>query len=133
MGVDPIAGLNASYILSEGLKDYLSDYGISYLAQAQKQIGNSLGLNGWYTACDLDLGGEWVDQWTTFIKGLTHGGIKIRNTEDSLLWMYDKKSSLVTPRKAYELIVSESLPLTNQGILTQVWHYTISQKIKCFI
>ena len=32
LGVDPIAGLDASYILPEELRDYLVDYGISYLA-----------------------------------------------------------------------------------------------------
>ena len=68
----------------------------------------------------------------TFFKGLSHGGIKIGNFEDSLLWMYDKKSGMVTARKAYELIVSEHLPLSLDGILTQVWKFNISQKLKCF-
>ena len=45
LGVDPKVGLDALYILYEGLRDYLSDYGISYLAQAQKQVQDSLGLN----------------------------------------------------------------------------------------
>ena len=47
--------------------------------------------------------------------------------------MYDKKLGMVTAKKAYELIVSENLPRANHGILTQVWHFNIPRKIKCFI
>ena len=36
VGVDPIAGLGAPFSLPEELRDYLADYGISYLMQAQK-------------------------------------------------------------------------------------------------
>ena len=39
---------------------------------------------------------------------------------------------MVTARKAYELIVFENLPLSKDGILTQVWKFNISQKLKCF-
>ena len=46
--------------------------------------------------------------------------------------MHDKKSSMVTTRKAYELIVSEHLLLSLDGILTQVWNFNIPQKLKCF-
>ena len=110
LGVDPNAGLDASYILLEDLRDYLADYGISYMAQAQNQEGFSQSYNCWYLASDLNLGGVWADHWTPFVKGLTHGGIKIGNNEDSLLWMFDKNSGVVTARKAHEFIVSEHLP-----------------------
>ena len=89
--MDPIVGLDTSYILSESLRDYLTNYGITYLAKAQNLEGDTCGLNYWYSASDLHLGAEWVEQWTDFIKYLTHGGIKIRNAEDSFLWMYNKK------------------------------------------
>ena len=32
LGIDPIAGLNSSYFLSEDLRGYLADYGITNLA-----------------------------------------------------------------------------------------------------
>ena len=58
LGVDPIVGLKASYIILVDLWDYLADYGISYLAHAQKHDGISQGFNCWYLASDLDLGGD---------------------------------------------------------------------------
>ena len=59
---------------------------------------------------DLDLGGEWAEQWTSFVKGFSHGGIRIGDLEDSLLWLYDKDSDMVSAKKTYELIISDFLP-----------------------
>ena len=85
LGVDPIAGLETSYILPVDLREYLADYGISCLTQAQKLDGLSVGYNGWLSPSDMDLGGDWADQWTSFVKGLSHSGNKISEVEDSLL------------------------------------------------
>ena len=45
--------------------------------------GHPRGFNGWYSASDLELGGEWDEQWIAYIKGLAHDGIRIGNLEDS--------------------------------------------------
>ena len=57
----------------------------------------------------------------TFVKGLSHGGIKLRNSEDSLLWMYDKRYGLVLAKIAYELIVSDFLPHPLENIILMVY------------
>ena len=41
--------------------------------------GHLGGFNGWYSASDLELGGEWDEQWIAYIKGLAHDGIRIGN------------------------------------------------------
>ena len=58
VGVDPIAGLNSLHLLSEELRDYLTDLKISYLAQAQNL--DVCGFDGpnWYSATDQFLGGD---------------------------------------------------------------------------
>ena len=43
LGVDPIAGLNSSFILSEGLRDYLCDYNISTVNQ-DRNLGDGSNL-----------------------------------------------------------------------------------------
>ena len=50
------------------------------------------GMDGtdWYSASYLLLGGEWVNQWSSCVKGLSHGGIRIGHSEDKLLWMFDE-------------------------------------------
>ena len=42
VGFDPIAGLNSQYILSEELREYLTDLGITYLAHALNLDGSGL-------------------------------------------------------------------------------------------
>ena len=60
LGMDPIARVNASYLLSDGLREYLC---ITHLAQAQNLEYGTDGHEYWYTAADLNLGGIWEDQW----------------------------------------------------------------------
>ena len=57
-GFDPIAGLNSLHLLSEDLRFYLHDLGITFLAQAQNL--KVCGPDGpkWYSATNLLLGGE---------------------------------------------------------------------------
>ena len=59
LGVDLIDGIDSSYHLREDLRDYLTDYGISNLAQAQNLEGHTNGLNCWYSATYLSLGVVW--------------------------------------------------------------------------
>ena len=66
------------------------------------------------------MGGEWVEQWSAYVKGLSHGGIRIGNSEETLLWMFDKKLGKVTIKRAYDLIVSEQLTINNDDFLLKV-------------
>ena len=54
----PIASLNTQYLLSEDLRDYLTDLGITKLAQAQNLDTCGHDCNRWYIASDLYLGGD---------------------------------------------------------------------------
>ena len=56
LGIDPVAGLNAPYILPAGVKDYLADFGMTQLAQVQNLELGTLGENYWYSATNLNLG-----------------------------------------------------------------------------
>ena len=59
LGVDPIDGLNSSFTLSDDLKEYLGDYGITFLHQARNLGVVSNSQSYWLTTYDLDLGGDW--------------------------------------------------------------------------
>ena len=106
VGIDPIAGKSSQYLLSEELREYLTDLGINHLAHAQNLDGYRLDGTDWYSASDLLLGGCWAEQWSSYVAGLTHGGIRIITSEDRLLWMYDEQRGIVTARKAYDFIVT---------------------------
>ena len=132
LGVDLITGMETSYILPVDLREYLANYGISCLAQAQKLDGLAVGYNGWLSAHDLDLGGEWVEQWTSFVKGLSHGGIRIGESKDSLLWRYDRVSGMFSAKNAYEFIISNLLSPPSKCVISQIWNFNIPPKLKCF-
>ena len=84
LGIEPIAGLNSPFVLSEGLRDYLYDYGITHLFQEQNMDYGPNYQSYWYTAADLNMGGIWEEQWTEYIKVLTHRGIRLKENEDTL-------------------------------------------------
>ena len=85
LGVDPIAGLNAPYVLPAELIEYVVEFGMTQLAQVQNLDSGPHNGNYWYSTSDLNLGGVWSEIWTTYIKGLSHGGIRISNAEDALI------------------------------------------------
>ena len=85
LGMDLIVGLNAPYLLSYGLRDYLYDVEITHLAHAQNlEYGTDI-HEYWYIVVDLNLGGIWEEQWTDYVKGLTHRGIRLKSFDDTLL------------------------------------------------
>ena len=86
----------------------------------------------WLSAAYLHLGGIWEEQWIDYVKGLTHGGIRLKEVEDTLLWMHNKVSSIVSASKAYDLIVSTLLPLFPVISHSRLWYCNVSLKIKCF-
>ena len=79
------------------------------------------------------MGGYWAKQWCSYVKGLTHGGIRIGTTEDKLLWMYDNQMGVVTAQKSYDLIVSNHRTIMDNDIILKLWHFNIPHKLKCFI
>ena len=133
VGIDPIAGLNSQYILFEELREYLTDLGITYLAQAHNQDGCGLDGTVWYSASDLLLGGVWAEQWSSYVTGLSHGDIRIGPSKDRLLWMYDEQRGMVTARKAYDLIVSNHKIVLENNNMMKIWFFNIPLKIKCFV
>ena len=62
-------------VLPQDLRDYLEDYGIVTLAQA---CNFTFGAKSyWFTAEDLEMGGEWGHLWNKFITGLGYGRIRL--------------------------------------------------------
>ena len=87
----------------------------------------------WLTVEDLDLGGRWKVEWSCFIRGLTHGGIRLNGQRYSLLWMHNSVTGEVTTSLAYDLIVSSFMqPAPNKDI-SWVWNCAIPLKIQCFL
>ena len=103
------------------LRNYLIDYGISTLNPARNLGEGSNVQSYWLTTKDLDLDGLWKYEWTRYIKGLAHGGIRLNDEQDSLLWMHNKVNGEVTASLACDLIVSSNLPKSPIRTHSQLW------------
>ena len=91
IGVDPIAGLDSSFALSASLVSYLHDYGFNTLDQiCTKKMGSSIG-SYWLTADELELGGQWKDEWELYTHYLRALGIIVSTQEDCWAWSFNKK------------------------------------------
>ena len=81
---------------------------------------------------DLDFGGSWKEQWTDYVKGLTHGCIRLKEVKDTLLCMFNKATRAVSAKLAYEHITSSFLPLSPVSSHSRIWSCNMPLKLKCF-
>ena len=106
MDIDPIAGLNSDFVLSLELREYLKYYGITNLMQAHNPGLSPTSNSYWLLADDLELGRLWKEEWTCYIDGISHSGIKLSKRDDRLLWMHNTINGDVSAHLAYDLIAS---------------------------
>ena len=107
--IDPIAKLNTKCIISSKVLSYLNDYGINSLNEDHNMGEGTVSKSYWLIANDLELDGPWKDEWSHFIRGLFHEGIKLTEKKDKLLQMYNIENVEVSSKLAYELIVTSNL------------------------
>ena len=92
LGVELVAGQNSYFLLSEDIHDYLEDYDLLTLSNASIEDVVSQRNSYWLSLEDINLGGKWNTEWDEYISGLSQGGIRLKESLDSLLWMHNKKN-----------------------------------------
>ena len=127
VGADPMVGMDCSYILSDELRHYLLDYGISTLDQA---FNYSTGV--WFTALELDLCDEWSYQWNLYIKGLRSNRILLKEEPDTLLWTYDTHAGPITAAWSYACLINSQVDSNHYKDLFILWRLKIPLKMICF-
>ena len=63
------------------------------------------------------MGGRWKKKWGLFLKGLVHGGIRLSDKMENILWMHNTENRDVTINMAYELITTSYLEKISE------WHH----------
>ena len=92
IGIDPIVGMENSFILSPSLVSYLDDYGIFTLDQISvKNFANGYGVH-WLSAEELELGGPWKKEWDSYIHSLKSLGIKPNAKENAWAWYFNESN-----------------------------------------
>ena len=103
IGMDPISGMDSSFVLPYDLRIYLEDYGITTLAQARNYSNEA--RNYWLSTVDLDLGGIWYSLWNNYVRGLEYGRIRLKSSPDHLLWTYRNCTGPITAAGVYDCMV----------------------------
>ena len=67
-----------------------------------------------------------------YINGLAHGGIHLNNNLESLVWLFNKESGMVTASLAYELIAKSTISDCTDTSVGKIWKYNLPLKISCF-
>ena len=84
----------------------MEDYGICTLSDVLNRGEATSSSDYWIAADDLELGVLWKEAWSNYIKGLQHGGIRISNKLDTLVWMFNKSSGMVKANLMYKFIAN---------------------------
>lgn len=65
------------------------------------------GTYHWVTSHELDLNGQLVEDWNRYLHRIIQAGIQFNNKLDFLVWIHNKKTTEVTRKLAYDLIIEE--------------------------
>lgn len=66
-------------------------------------IGNSLSY--WFTAQDLGLDNDLIEEWNQYILYLNKAGIRLSSSWDKLVWYFNNESETIFAKAAYSTIV----------------------------
>ena len=131
LGIDPIIGTQPYPEFSLDFRDYLDDMGIAYLSQAHNSFPGQHPY--WYTVEDLDVAGDWKDQWDIYTSYLEGARIRLNSGTDRLTWDYNQNDGSITAKLIHDCIIHSSLHPTASPLLTLIWSCNFPMKIRCFI
>ena len=85
------------------------------------------------TSRDLELDGIYVAEWNCFVEKLYQEGITLKNSADSLVWHYNRKSGSVNANLAYKLILEDGAVDNSSWWTRFIWGGNFPLKITCFV
>ena len=105
--------------------------GIAYLSQAHNTLPRQHPY--WYTTQDLNVAGDWKDQWEMYTSNMDGARIRLNSGFDRLVWDYNHHDGSVTAKLIYDCIIHSSLHPIESPLQALIWSCNIPRKISCFI
>lgn len=97
--IDPIVGLQHSFMLSRGLTTHLHHRNLVVLKQA---YAANVDLDPrWISSEDLCLHGDLAREWDIYIHHLYMAGVVLTKYSDQLVWSVNKTNGVVLAKLAY--------------------------------
>jgi hypothetical protein len=111
---------------------FLNTHGIFFIAQATlSNTPNTTKI--WKSAIQLGLIGPLSEEWNSYITLLQSSGITLFNSNDKLVWSWNKTSGTVITNLGYQCIASNSLNEVSCWWYKAIWRVKVQSKIICFI
>jgi hypothetical protein len=129
---DPFIGDNSSFKLSTPLIQSLNTKGIYSISQDVDPIT----LNNtqyWLNSNHLNLTGDMSIKWNNYIKVLKSSGVSLNQSNDKIVWSWNRACGSVSTNLAYQFIVINSHNGDYKWSFKPIWKVKIPRKIICFM
>ena len=133
LGIDPFVGMEKDYALSLELISFLNSQDIGYLIQLGNCGGCCFSEDYWFTIEDLELAGEWVEEWSQFTKYMYGVGTRLSMVQDDLIWSFNKAIGKFKAKDDYSFITKSLNEPTCNWWHKYLWEWQIPSKIECFV
>jgi hypothetical protein len=118
--------------LSATLIHYLNSKGIYSIAQ----VVDPNALNNaqyWLNSFQLNLSGDMSNEWNNFITVLKSSGVSLNQSNDKLVWSWNREDGSVSADLAYQCIAFNSHNGDYKWWFKSIWKVKIPSKIICFM
>lgn len=133
VGVDPILGMEDSYLLPSVLIQYLQVIGLNTLNKIHYFRAGDDGSAVWLSARDLGLSGYLARTWESYINNLNSAGVKLNLDSDQIIWGGNPSTGIVTAKSAYCRILQDKLIFPQDWWYKSLWKWSVPLKFKCLM
>ena len=88
----PYIGDNGSYELPVETLEHLEEIGLNTHNQIQRPWSPIIKGGYWFKSRYIRLFGKWDSLWDNYIKSFKSAGISMGDSEDKIVWVWNKKS-----------------------------------------
>jgi hypothetical protein len=127
-----IMGCGEHIFLSPNLINHLYKKGIFTLHQIVDTNPTNVWLQDWKLAQSINLGGEWMDSWQIYLNELKRVHIRIRDSEDSLMWAKNKVTGMYTTKLSYEALM-DAVGQEEVWWWNKIWKIKVPKKTRIFL
>lgn len=109
LGVDPWVRCGNAHRLSEELRTYLIEQGITHVCHIVDNAHSTLLQQTWKSGLHLNIPSCWQQEWRYFTKALTEAHIRITEGDDELIWAFTKHG-VYAPKIGYQVLMEPYKP-----------------------
>jgi hypothetical protein len=132
LGHDPFIGCKSSFKLSVPLIQFLNSLSIFSIAQAVVP-DDSGSKQVWLESSQLGLSDRLKTEWEKFVTILKCSGIHLKNTNDKIVWTWNRSTGEVTTNLAYQSILYLNQMEERRWWYKSIWKVNIPVKMICFV